>query len=405
MVPATSFNGLVVVCLIAVAAPLLLSLARGLRVPSVVAEIGAGILVGPSGLGLVQVDEAIRLLSLLGLAFLLFAAGLEIDARALRGRSLRLSVIGFAGSFALALAVGGTLQAAGLVGDATFIAIVLSATSLGVIVPVLKDAGESASPFGQLVIAASSIADFGAIVLLSLLFSRDSSGIGAQLILIGGFAAAIVAVGFVIARTGRTMVLSGVLVRLQDTTAQIRVRLAWLLLVALVALAAKLGLEVILGAFAAGVLLGVVDRDEQMTHPQFHTKLDGAAFGIFVPVFFVTTGLRFDLDALTGSASTLALVPILLLALAAARGLPALLYRVSRRRTIAAGLLQATSLPFIAAASQIGVELGIVTPGVAAALVGAGLASVLVFPAATVALLRPSADPTPHATPILGGTR
>ena len=201
------------------------------------------------------------------------------------------------------------------------------------------------------------------------------------------------------------MLFSSVLTRLQDTTAQIRVRAAWLLLVALVALAMKLGLEVILGAFAAGVLLGVVDRDEAMTHPHFHAKLDGAAFGIFVPIFFVTTGLRFDLNALTAHASTLALVPLLLLALACVRGLPALLYRESPRRTVAAGLLQATSLPFIAAASQIGLELGVVTPGVTAALVGAGLASVLLFPAAAVALLQATVATSPPQRPLLRGTR
>ena len=135
---------------------------------------------------------------------------------------------------------------------------------------------------------------------------------------------------------------------------------AFLLLAGFVALAERLGLEVILGAFTAGVILSLIDRDALMTHPHFRTKLEGAGFGVFIPVFFVGVGLTFDLDALTSSTATLLRLPLFLAALLLVRGLPALLYRgfVGDRRAVAAGLLQATSLPFIVAASMIGVELG-----------------------------------------------
>jgi Kef-type K+ transport system membrane component KefB len=183
---------------------------------------------------------------------------------------------------------------------------------------------------------------------------------------------------------------SQVLLRLQDTTAQIRVRGAFVLLVAFAALAQHLGLEVILGAFLAGAILTIVDRDQVMTHPEFRTKLSAAGFGIFIPIYFVSSGVNYHLHALLASPSTIALVPLFLVALLLIRGLPALLYRptVGNRRTAVAGLLQATSLPFIVAASQIGQELNLITSGTGAALIAAGLVGVMIFPLAALTILR-----------------
>ena len=183
------------------------------------------------------------------------------------------------------------------------------------------------------------------------------------------------------------------LLRLQDTTAQIRVRGG----------AASCssgsprsprssGLEVILGTFIAGAIISLVDRDEVMTHPDFRRKLEAIGFGFFIPAFFVTSGVRFDLEALTASASNLLMVPIFLAALVAVRGLPALVYRgvLDGRRTAIAGLMQSTSLPFIVAATAIGLELGLLDAATSAALIGAGLLSVLLFPLAGLVLLRRS---------------
>jgi Kef-type K+ transport system membrane component KefB len=186
------------------------------------------------------------------------------------------------------------------------------------------------------------------------------------------------------------------LVRLQDTTAEIRVRGAVVLLVVLVVLAEKFGLETILGAFIAGALVGYIDRDPTMTHPHFRLKLEAIGYGFVIPVFFVASGITFDLDALRDSPSTLALVPVFLATLLVARGVPAIVYRplVGERGVVVAGLLQATSLPFIVTASQIGVTIGALERDTAAAFIAAGLASALVFPAAAVTLLRSRSDPT-----------
>ena len=397
------FANLVVVAAVAFSAPLLLGLAPAVRLPAVVLELVAGIAIGPSGLGWVEVDEPVRVLGLVGLAFLLFLAGLEIDFDRLRGRQLRLAAGGFAVSFAIAVAVALGLSAGGQVDTPLLVAIILVATSLGVVVPVLKDAGEAGSNLGQLVIAAASIADFGAVILLSLLFSREATSTTAKLILLGGFALTAIALLVALRGAGHSSRLSGALLRLQDTTAQIRVRGAFLLLIGFVALAEQLGLEVILGAFLAGAVLSLVDQDRAMTHPQFRTKLEAAGFGMFIPVFFVSSGLQFDLDALLSGASTLARVPLFLAALLLVRGLPALLYAgtLGRRPTLAAALLQATSLPFIVAASMIGIELGLIDAATGAGLVAAGLLSVLLFPLAALTVLRMRPDVTAEQVPSL----
>jgi Kef-type K+ transport system membrane component KefB len=402
-----SFTNLLVISTVAFLAPLVVRAIPVVRVPSPVLEIVAGILLGPSLLGWVAVDAPVEVLALVGLAFLLFLAGLEIDVHRLRGRPLQLALAGFVLSFAIAIGAGLALAAAGFTTAPLLVAIVLCATSLGLVVPVLKDSGQVSGDTGQLIIAAASIADFGAVILLSLFFSESSTGIGAKLLLLVGLAVVAVLVVVALLRAGRTMPAMRVFQMLADTTAQIRIRFAVVLLVGFVALAEGLGFEAILGAFLAGAVLRLVDADAEMTHPQFQAKLDAIGFGFVVPVFFVASGVRFDAGALFTSTASLVQVPLFLLALVLVRGVPAVLYRrrLGTRRTVAAGFLQATSLPFIVAAVAIGQELGALSPATAAALIAAGLVSVLFFPAIALALLRaPAPSVQPQLTTTEGGT-
>ncbi|MEU6264657.1 cation:proton antiporter [Saccharopolyspora shandongensis] len=384
-----SFGNLLILTIIALLAPLLLGLAPRLRIPSVVLEIVAGVIVGPSVLGLVRMDQAVQVVALLGLAFLLFLAGLEVDFHRLRGPLLRVALIGYVVSLAIGVAVGFSFGAAGWVRDPMLIAVALSATSLGLVVPMLKDAGRADQAMGQTTITASSVADFAAVVLLSLLFSTSGGSTGGRLVSLIVFVAFVAAIGMAVALAGRSMHLGDLFLRLQDTTAEIRVRAAVVLLVAFVVLAEGFGLESILGAFLAGAVVGLVDRDSA-THPHFRTKLEAIGYGFLIPVFFVASGVQLDLGGLIATPSALLRVPLFLLALLLVRGAPALLYQRSlgTRSSVAAGLLQATSLPFLVAATQIGVALSLMNPVTAAALICAGLLSVLLFPAAALALLR-----------------
>jgi Kef-type K+ transport system membrane component KefB len=395
-----AFDNLLIVVAVAFAAPLLLGFFPGVKLPSIVLEILAGILIGPSVLGIVHVDEAVSIISVLGLAFLLFLAGIEIEFDKLRGRVLRLTTAAFLVSFAIAVLVALLLKATGVIETPLLIAIILCATSLGVLIPVLKDAGEISSTFGQLVVASGTIADFGSVILLSIFFSGEG-GVGSTLLLIGSLVALAVAVFIAVRFSERSSLLRQDLVRLQDTTAQIRVRGAVVLLVGFAAIADSLGLESILGAFMAGAILSLLDRDKQMTHPEFRRKLEAIGFGVFIPAFFVTSGVNYDLDALLSSASNVVMVPIFLAALVAARGLPALLYRrlLDARHTAIAGLMQATSLPFIVAAVAIGEDLDLVSAAEGAALIGAGLLSVLLFPAIGLGLLKQGRPSKPKSEP------
>jgi Kef-type K+ transport system membrane component KefB len=387
------FSGLLIVVAVAFASPFLLGLFPRLMLPSVVFEIVAGIVIGPSVLGWVEVDRTIEVLALVGLAYLLFLAGLEIDFSRLRGRLLRLALLGWGISFAIGVLVSLLLSAAGLVQTPLLVAIILCATSLGVIIPVLKDVGELDTTFGQLVLAAASIADFGAVILLSFFFSGEG-GPGSTAVLLGVFIGLLAVTFFVVRGAERSRRVEEDLLRLQDSSAQIRVRAAMVLMIAFVALAEGLGLEVILGSFAAGGLLALLDPDRRMTHPNFRVKLEAIGYGLFIPVFFVTAGIRFDLQALLDEPANLAMVPIFLAALLAVRGLPAVIYRrfLGAERATIAGVLQATSLPFIVAATAIGQELGVIDSAESSALIAAGLLSVLIFPLSGLILLRRAGD-------------
>lgn len=325
-----------------------------------------------------QADAAVQVLALIGVGFLLLVAGLEIDFDQLRGRVLEAALAGFALSFAIALAVAFGVHAAGAAGSPLLIAVILSATSLAVVLPLLKDAGPLATPFGQIVIAGASIADLATIILLSVLFSADSGGLGARLGLFAAFAALCLVAAATIRGGGSLRRVSGLLVGLQETTAQIRVRGAFVLLLAFSVFAQRFGLEAILGTFAAGAILNLADRDQAMTHGHFRV-------------------IRLDVHAFVGSTSTLLHVPVFLGALYLIRGLPAVLYRplVGGRQALAAGLLQATTLSFVLIASQIGQQLGLLSAATVAALTAAALISVLVNPVVALVVLTADERPGP----------
>ena len=396
-----SLDDLLVVSLVAVASPLLLGLVPGLRVPSAVVEILAGVVLGPGVLAVLEVDLPVRVTAVIGLAFLLFLAGLEIDLSRLDRSTLRTASAGYLVTLLLGLGVGLGAQAAGWVDSAPLLAVALSATSLGLVVPTLKDAGRAGTPTGQSVIAAATVADFAAILLLSLVFSMSATGPALRLTLLGGFVLAIGAAVVVILLAGRSARLSDLLVRQQDSTAEIRVRLAVLLLVGFAVLAEHLGLETILGAFVAGALIAGLDRDSS-SHPHLRTKLEAIGYGFLVPAFFVVSGAGLDVRGLLGDPAALLRVPVFVLAILLVRGVPAYLGRPRPQgpAAAAAALLQATTLPFLVTASQIGVAGGRLSPVTGTALVCAGLVTVLLFPAGALSLLRRDATgaPTPAAS-------
>jgi Kef-type K+ transport system membrane component KefB len=408
-----SFDGVLVVMVVAVAIPLLLALTPRLPIPASVVEILAGIVLGPALLAIVKPDDEVIVVSAkLGVAFLLFLAGLDLDFDIIKGRPLRLGLEAFALSAALGILLTLPLGLSDVIVDPLFVGIILTATSLGIVLPVLKDAAVLDTEFGHFVVVACSIAEFGSIVLLSLFFSGSGSADPFETVMkLVVLVLTVLVVALLAARAARSMKLTDALFRLQDSSSQIRIRVAVLLLLALLVITDDLGLDAILGAFMAGALLSLLtdpDRDEDFG--QFRHKLEGLGFGFFIPVFFVSTGIAFPIDELFSNATTVLRIPLFLLLLLVVRGVPALLFRkdISRTQVVASALMQSTSLSFIVVATTLGVSIGEVRPINAASLVAAGMLSVLVFPATALAMLRAEerragssavSPPSPDTTP------
>lgn len=382
-------DGVVAVAAVALAAPLLVALAPRLRVPAVVAELLAGIVLGPAVLGVVRVGPPLELLATLGLAFLLLLAGLDVDLRGLRGGQAVAAGTELAGSLVLAGLLGAGLAAAGVVGDPALIAVVLSSTALGIVAPVLHDAGQVQGALGQRVLVAAALSDLATVVLLSVLFAAEGSA-GSRVVLLGAFLVLVAAALVALRAVGHVERVARPLRDLRGGGDQIRVRGAFLLLAGLTLLAQRLGLELLLGAFAAGVVLRLLEGGDA-DRGRLTGKLEAVGHGVFVPFFFVVTGVTLDVGALVGEPAAAVLVPVFLLGLLAARAVPVLVRPrgLSRRAAVAAGLLAATSLPVLVAGAEIGLRLGRLRPAVAAALVLAGLASVVLFPPLAARLLAP----------------
>ena len=386
--PTLSFNGLLVIALVAVAVPVLLALVPRLPVPGAVLEVIAGILVGPSVLGWVHLDAPVRVVSDLGLGMLLFLAGLEIDMGSLRGPLGRLAGWAFGVSVLLGLACGYAFSLAGVGGKPVFLAVVLTSTSAGLLLPLLKDAGLHRAPFGQLVMAGAALAEVVPVMMLSLLFSATSST-SAWLSSLVALLAVLAAIGLALGRVRNLAALDRLLDRLEDHSAQLRLRAALTLTLAFAVLAERFGFASILGAFAAGLLVRTIDLTGRTPHPQFQLKLEGIGFGFLIPVFFIATGVQFDVRALVSNPAAVAEVPLFLLALLVVRAVPALAYArlIGKRRAGSAGLMQAATLTFVIVASQIGTASGQISRTTGAALLAAGLLSAALFPALAVKLL------------------
>lgn len=371
-------HALLVVLFVAAMAPLFNELPIRLRLPLVVLELVFGMVVGPHGLDLVSAEGHLRMLSALGLSFLFFLAGMELDFSTLKGPPLRLGTLGWLLSIAIALGATMGLESVGLVSDAKLVAVALSTTAIGTLLPILREAGELDTKFGRFVLGAGAIGEFGPIVLFSLIMAGDEgvvvrSGLLATFVLIALACAAL----FLRIRPPHVV---DVLSRGLMSTNQLPIRMSMLLLGGLVVLADVLGLDILLGAFAAGTLVGLVARGPGTE--AFHTKLDAIGFGFLIPIFFVTSGAAMDLPALFASANSIARVPLFLLLLLVARGAPALLYRneLDARDQRLLALFSATSLPLIVVITEVGKTSGKMQSANAAALVGAGILSVLIFP-------------------------
>ncbi|MFN8643199.1 MAG: cation:proton antiporter [Candidatus Binatia bacterium] len=380
-------HALLVVLFVAAIAPLFTELPVRLRLPLVVLELLFGVAVGPQVLDLVSSEGTLKALAALGLSFLFFLAGMDLDFGKLRGQPLRHGVTGWLLSISIALALTLGLQRAGVVSDPVLVAVALSTTAIGTLLPILREAGELDTALGRSIMGAGAIGEFGPIVLFSLIITDQGVAVRSGLLVTFVFIA--LACATIALRLQPPHVIA-LLSRTLQSTSQLPIRLSMLLLGGLVVLADVLGLDILLGAFAAGSLVGLVSRGPGAE--PFRQKLDALGFGFLIPIFFVTSGAQLDLAALMASPRSLARVPLFLALFLIVRGAPVVLYRkelsAPERRSLA--LFSATTLPLVVVITAIGTATGRMLPENAAALVGAGILSVLLFPLIALSLRAPS---------------
>jgi Kef-type K+ transport system membrane component KefB len=371
----TSF--LVIVACAALAALAVTILGPRVAIPVVVVELLLGILVGPEIAGIAHLDPATQFFGNLGLGMLFFFAGYEIDFERVRGQPLRLGFTGWVISLALAYALAGALEGGGVVVSGLYTGSAIATTAIGTLLPILRDAGEARTRFGTYLLAAGASAEFGPILLVTLVLSTGHPLHEAAILVF--FVALAVATGVLAVRTAwRGWPL---IERTFETSSQLGVRLAVVLVFGLVALATQLGLDLLLGGFVAGMITRLALRGREVEI--FDSKLTAVGYGFLIPFFFVTSGMAFNVDELFSDPVALLKLPLFVALFLIVRGLPALLlYRgvFALRDRAALGVFCATELPLVVAITTLAQNAGDMRASTASALVGAAIISTLAFP-------------------------
>ena len=394
-------ESLLAVFIVAAIAPIIAAALPGPRIPQVVFFLVGGVIIGPHALGVAD-TENVQLVADAGLGFLFLLAGYELDPGLLKAKAGRLAITGWVASVVLSLGVTAALSASGFVHDYVPIALALTTTALGTLLPILHDNSMLSGPFGRYVFAAGAVGELFPIIAIALFLTQGShfAALG-SVVAVGLLALALGAVPFVVrSQRIQTIIREG-----QNATGQVMLRWSVVLLFALLVIAAKFGQDVVLGAMLAGIVLRSWTRRMGIDVHGLEQKFDAVGYGIFIPVFFVSSGMTLDIAGIANAPLRLLVFFLLLLVI---RGLPSLLiYRkvLPLRQRVEMTFITATAMPLLVALAEIGLRDGKMLPANAAALVGAGALSVLVYPAVATAMARkdraaagkpaPAADLTP----------
>lgn len=380
-------DDLVAVALVAALAPLVVALLPGPRIPQVVIFLLGGVLIGPHVLGLAD-TSSIQLLANIGLGFLFLLAGYELDPRLLRQQPGRLAIGGWVMSAAIAVGVTAGLTAAGYIKDYVPVGLALTTTALGTLLPILRDNDMLGGEFGRHVFAAGAVGELFPILIIAVFLGQRGSFVAlASVALVGALALTLTFVP----RLARSAAMQRIVTEGQEATGQVTLRWSMVLLFALLAVASRFGLDVVLGAVLAGMVLRGWTRHLNMDTESLEHKFDAVGYGLFIPIFFISSGMSFDLKSISEDPLRLLIFFVLLLVV---RGLPSLLvYRraLAPVQRLEMTFITATSLPLLIALAAIGEQDGVMLPSTAASLIGAGVLSVLVYPLIAVGLHRRAA--------------
>jgi Kef-type K+ transport system membrane component KefB len=375
---------LVAVALVAALAPLIVAVLPGPRIPQVVIFLLGGVLIGPHVLGFAD-SSSIELLANIGLGFLFLLAGYELDPALLRQQPGRLAIGGWVLSAVIAVGVAGALTAGGYIKDYVPVGLALTTTALGTLLPILRDNDMLVGQFGRYVLAAGAVGELFPILVIAIFLSRRGHFVAlASVALVGALALALT----IVPRLVKMPTVQRVVTESQEATGQITLRWSMVLLLLLLAVASRFGLDVVLGALLAGIVLRGWTQRLNLDTTSLEHKFDAVGYGIFIPIFFVSSGMSFDLRAISEDPLRLFIFFLLLLLV---RGLPSLLvYRhvLARTQRLEMTFITATTLPLLIALAAVGQQDGIMLPATAASLIGAGVLSVLVYPLIAVGLHR-----------------
>jgi Kef-type K+ transport system membrane component KefB len=387
---------LAIVAVAALAAVLAGLIARRLVVPVVVLELVLGIVIGPEALGIAQGDPFIDFFSNLGLGMLFFFAGYEIDFERIKGQPLRLAALGWLISLVLAYSLGGLLALAGIVLSLIFVGSAMATTAIGTLIPILRDAGELKSRFGTYLLGAGAMGEFGPILLITLVFSTKSALSNAAILI--AFVLLTVLAGLIAVRSvGKSWDL---VERTLESSSQLPIRVTVVIVFALAALAASLGLDLLLGGFVAGVILRLALRGREVE--VLESKLTAIGYGFLIPFFFVASGIEVNLSALTDEPEQFLKVPLFVVLFLIVRGTPALLlYRhvLSMRERVALAFFSATELPLVVAITTIAFSEAHMHSSTAASLIVAAICSTAIFPIIALKLRGQAGEPRPQPGP------
>jgi Kef-type K+ transport system membrane component KefB len=378
---------LVAVALVAALAPLVVAMLPGPRIPQVVVFLLGGVLIGPHGLGFAE-TSSIQLLANIGLGFLFLLAGYELDPRLLRQEPGRLAIGGWLMSAAIAVGVAAALTATGYIKDYVPVGLALTTTALGTLLPILRDNGMLGGEFGRHVFAAGAVGELFPILIIAVFLGQRGSFVAlASVALVGALALALTILPWL----ARSAAVQRIVTEGQEATGQVTLRWSMVLLFALLAIASRFGLDVVLGAVLAGMVLRGWTQHLRMDTASLEHKFDAVGYGLFIPIFFISSGMSFDLKSISEDPLRLLVFFVLLIVV---RGLPSLLvYRraLAPVQRVEMTFITATTLPLLIALAAVGQEDGVMLPATAASMIGAGVLSVLVFPLIAVGLHRRAA--------------
>lgn len=384
-----SLYSLLIISILAVLVPLLVTQIKSVRIPIVVGEILVGVIVGKSGFNIIQDSQWLQFLQFFGLAYLMFVSGLEIDFQALRPGKLAgvsgvrrlltnapiFAVLTCAITFGLSFLLSIWLQQHHMIKSSLFLALIITTTSLTIVVPVLKEYDLLQNSFGQLLMASAMFADFVTMLLISVAASLFQGGISASVLLVF----VLILILLVLYRMSQRFSKVRSLRNLAHGTAQLGIRASLALMIIFIVLSQTLGVQVILGTFLAGILVGLVNQQEKT---DIYNKLDAIGFGFLIPIFFIMVGVNFEIRSLLNDPNALHLLPLLLVATYLFKGLPILILRLQYpwRQTLSGTALLTTQMSVTVAAAAVGLKIGAISPGVNTAIILVAMLTAIISP-------------------------